>query len=128
MNTRSGKRRAAPTAPAPKRAKSESKAPAPKRASSSSSGTSGRSTAAVKILKTFHGQVRHRCGMGAPGSGMGISYWKSMLLTTQEELDEPKITSPHRTPARVRLYSAQQGAGYLPVPLLHCLPLGWTPS
>jgi hypothetical protein len=71
MNTRSGKRRAAPPP-----------APAPKRASSSSS------TAAVKILKTFHGQVRHRCGMGAPGSGMGVSYWKSMLLTTQEDLDE----------------------------------------
>ena len=26
--------------------------------------------------------------MGAPGSGMGVSYWKSMLLTTQEDLDE----------------------------------------
>ena len=71
MNTRSGKRRAAPPP-----------APAPKRASSSPS------IAAVKILKTFHGQVRHRCAMGAPGSGMGVSYWKSMLLTTQEDLDE----------------------------------------
>ena len=101
MNTRSGKRRAAPLAPAPKRTKS-SKAPAPKRASSSSAGPT---TAAVKILKTFHGQVRHRCGMGAPGSGMGISYWKSMLLTTQEDLDEFTDSINDRT------YSMTAGKG-----------------
>ena len=101
MNTRSGKRRAAPLAPAPKRTKS-SKAPAPKRASSSSAGPT---TAAVKILKTFHGQVRHRCGMGAPGSGMGVSYWKSMLLTTQEDLDEFTDSINDRT------YSMTAGKG-----------------
>ena len=105
MNTRSGKRRAAPLAPAPKRTKPESKAPAPKRASSSSAGASGSSTAAVKILKTFHGQVRHRCGMGAPGSGMGISYWKSMFLTTQEDLNEFTDSINDRT------YSMTAGKG-----------------